>query len=63
MASLRGFVNYISHHGVPKPGLTTTPQRIVANLSLTNNMGGHSYISCLAKGPNSIASLFEVLIT
>ena len=58
-----GITNYISHHGVPKPGSTTTPLRIVSNSSLNNNMSGHSYNSCLAKGPNSIASLFEVLNT
>lgn len=63
MKSWDGIVNYVSHHGVPKPGSTTTPLRIVSNSSINNNNSGHSYNSCLAKGPNSIASLFGVLVT
>ena len=63
MANWKGVINYISHHGDPKPGSTTTPLRIGSNSSLNNNMSGHSYNSCLDKGHNSKASLFKVLIT
>ena len=59
----RGGINYISHHGVLKPGSTTTPLRIVSNSSLSNNNSGHSYNSILAKGPNSIMPLLRVLTT
>ena len=30
-------VNYVTHHGVPKPSSTTTALRVVCNLSLNNN--------------------------
>ena len=58
-----GLVNYITHHAVLKPGSTTTPVRVVSNSSLNNNWSGVSYNDCLAKGPNSLTPLFEVLIT
>ena len=45
MENWDGIVNYVSHHGVPKPGSTTTPLRIVSNSSLNNNNSGHSYNS------------------
>ena len=56
-----GVVNYISHHGVPKPGATTA-LRVVSNSSLANNSSGVSYNDLLPKGPNSLVSLFEALI-
>ena len=57
----KGGINYISHHGLLKPGSTTTPLRIVSNSSLSNNNSGHSYNSILAKGPTSIIPLLRVL--
>ena len=57
----KGGINYISHHGVLKPGLTTTLLRIVSNSSLSNNNSSHSYNLILAKGPNSIMPLLRVL--
>ena len=59
----RGPVNYVLHHGVPKPGSTTTPLRVVSNSSLNNNDSGHSYNSILAKGPNALTLLLQVLVT
>ena len=56
-----GAVNYISHHGVPKPGATTA-LRVVSNSSLANNSTGVSYNDLLPKGPNSLIPLFEALI-
>lgn len=56
-----GAINYITHHAVPKPGSTTTPLRVVSNSSLDNNWSGVSYNDCLAKGPNALMPLIEVL--
>ena len=37
-------MNYISHHGVPKPSSVTTALRVVSNSSLKNaQSGGVSY--------------------
>ena len=63
MKDWEGAINYISHHGVPKPGSTTTPLRFVSNSSLNSNGSGHSYNSLLAKGPNALTPLLEVLVT
>ena len=62
LASWSGGVNFVSHHGVEKDSVST-PLRIVVNSSLNNNNKGHSYNSVLAKGPNSLANLYSVLIT
>ena len=61
MDSWDGLVNYITHHAVLKHGSTTTPVRVVSNSSLDNNWSGVSYNDCLAKGPNSLTLLLEVL--
>ena len=58
-----GHINCISHHGVAKPGSTTTPLRISSNSSLDNNGSGNSYNGCLAKGPNALTPLLEVVTT
>ena len=59
----KGTINYVSHHGVEKPESTTTPLRIVTNSSLNSMDSGISYNSLLCKGPNSITSLVQVLVT
>ena len=56
-----GIINYVSHHGVPKPGATTA-LRVVSNSSFPNNSAGVSYNDLLPKGPNSLVPLFEALI-
>ena len=61
MAQWDGVVNYVSHHGVVKSTSNSTPLRIVSNSSLNNN-SGHSFNSILAKGPNSIQPLFNILV-
>ena len=61
MKQWAGIVNYISHHGVPKPGATTA-LRVVSNSSFPNNSSGVSYNDLLPKGPNSLVPLFEALI-
>ena len=38
----KGPVNYVSHHGVAKPGSATTKLRVVSNSSLSNNNSGVS---------------------
>ena len=48
MDSWLGPVNYISHHGVEQPSVTT-PLRIVTNSSLKN--GEKSLNDCLIRGP------------
>ena len=62
MDEWKGLVNYIAHHGVLKPGSQTTPLRIVSNLSLNSMNTGHSY-KMLAKGPNALTLLLQVLVT
>ena len=56
-------VNYMSHHGVPKPKSTTTVLRVVCNSSLDNNNCGVSYYDLLPKGPNTLVPLLQALIT
>ena len=56
-------VNYISHHGVPKPRSTTTVLRVVCNLSLDNNNRGVSFNDLLPKGPNTLVPLLQALTT
>lgn len=36
----RGQINYISHHGVPKPSSLSTAFKVVSNGSLENSMSG-----------------------
>ena len=62
MESWEGPVNYISHHGVPKPSSVTTALRLVSNSSLKNTQsGGISYNDFLVKGPNSLQPLLQVI--
>ena len=62
MESWGGPVNYISHHGVPKPSSVTTALRLVSNSSLKNaQSGGVSYNDFLVKGPNSLQPLLQVI--
>ena len=56
-------VNYVTHHGVPKPSSTTTALRVVCNSSLNNNNRGVSYNNLLPKGPNSLVPLLQALVT
>ena len=58
----KGPVSYVTHHGVAKPDSTTTPLRIVTNSSLRNRNAGLSPNDCMQEGPNSLASLLEVLL-
>ena len=62
LESWEGGINFVSHHSVAKESVST-PLRVVVNSSLNNNNRGHSYNSILAKGPNSLANLFSVLMT
>ena len=55
----QGPVNYISHHAVEKPS-PTTPFRIVTNSSLKNGL--RSLNDCLPKGPNSLNSMFDIMV-
>ena len=59
----QGLISDISHHAVLKPQSKSTPVRVVSNSSLDNNWSDHSYNSTLAKGPNSLTPLLEVLTT
>ena len=61
MASCSGPFNYISHHGVPKPGSVTTSLRVIYNSSLNNKNSGLSYNDILPKGPNSLCPLQQSL--
>ena len=51
---------YVSHHEVLKEGSTSTPVRVVVNSSLRFN--GLTLNEILIKGPNSLNSLFGVLL-
>ena len=57
--SWQGGINYISHHGVLQDS-ATTPLRIVTNSSLKN--GGKSLNDCLIAGPNSLNSMFDIML-
>ena len=63
MDNLSKPVNYMSHHGVPKPRSATTALRAVCNSSLDNNNCGVSYNDLLPKGPNTLVPLLQALIT
>ena len=61
MQAWDGPVNYIPHHGVPKPSSVSTALRVVSNSSLRNDQsGGTSYNDLLVKGPNSLQPLLQV---
>ena len=63
MAEWKGAVNYVTHHGVHKPGSKTTALRLVSNSSLRNNMSqGVSLNDLLVKGPNSLLPIIQVQI-
>ena len=62
MNSYSGPISFVSHHGVHKPGSSSTPLRIVTNSSLKNVTCGMSPNDCMQEGPNALASLLEVLI-
>ena len=59
LESWEGPVNYISHHGVLKPGSTTTKLHVVSNSSLDNNNSGLSLNGCLPKGANILVPLIQ----
>ena len=59
LKSWEGPVNYISHHGVLKPGSATTKLRVVSNSSLDNNNSGLSLNDCLPEGPNTLVPLIQ----
>merc|ERR1711888_561595 len=56
-------VDFVSHHGVPKPRLTTTTLRVDYNSSLDNNNRGVSCNDLLPKGPKTLVSLLQALVT
>ena len=60
MESYCGPINYITHFGVEQPGSVTTKLRLMSHSSLKN--GPRSLNECLPKGPNSLNSMFEVMI-
>ena len=61
MEAWDGPVNYISHHGVPKPSSVSTALRVVSDSSLRNDQsGGVSYNDLLVIGPNSLQPLLQV---
>ena len=55
-------INYISYHGVQKPGSTTTKLRVVSNSSLDNNNSGLFLNDCLPKWPNTLVPLIQSTI-
>ena len=57
-----GPIDYISHHGVLKPGSSTNKLRVVSNSSLDNNNSGLSLNDCLPKGPNTLVPLIQPTI-
>ena len=60
MDAYDGPVWYVSHHEVLKEGSTSTPLRLVVNTSLRFN--GQSLNEILIKGPNSLNSLYSILL-
>ena len=62
LRNYEGPINYVDHHGVLSDS-NTTPYRFVVNSSLDNNGSGVSLNDCLPKGPKSIRSLFQCIIT
>ena len=56
-------VNFVPHHGIPKPRLTTTTLRVDCNSSLGNNNRCVSYNDLLPKVPKTLVLLLQALIT
>ena len=55
-------MDYISHHGVLKPGWVTTKLRVVSNSSLDNSNSGLSFEDCFPKGPNALVPLLKATV-
>ena len=55
-------IHFISMHGVENPGSASTPLRLVTNSALKNCSTGPSINDMWTKGPNSLNSLYQVLI-
>ena len=55
-------VHYVTHHGVQNSHSKSTPLRVVVNSATKNCFNGPDLNSLFAKGPNSINSLYRVLI-
>ena len=55
-------VHYVTHHGVQNSHSKSTPLRVVVNSTTKNCFNGPDLNSLFAKGPNSINSLYRVLI-
>ena len=58
----RGPVNYNNHFEVIKEGSSTTKLRIVSNSAQKNARSGLSLNDCMARGPDLLALLEEVLL-
>jgi hypothetical protein len=61
MESYTGPMNYLDHHPVFKPSLST-PVRLVVNSSLDNNNQGVSVNELWPKGPNSLTPLLACVV-
>merc|ERR1712240_452182 len=59
-ATYIGFVKYITHHEVYKPGSLSTPICLVSILSFKN--GNTNLNDICVKGPNTLADIFENLL-
>ena len=59
VSAYSGPINYITHHDVFKPGLLSTPVRLVSNSSFKN--GSTNLNSLTVKGPNTLADIFDNL--
>ena len=59
MDTYEGPHQYITHHAVFKPSVTT-PLRVVTNSSFNNH--GNSLNSCLPKGPNSLNDMMAITL-
>ena len=55
-------VHYVSHHGVQNSHSKSTPLRVVVNSATKNCNSGPSLNQYYGKGPNSINSLYSVLM-
>ena len=55
-------LHYVSHHGVENSHSKSTPLRVVVNSATKNNHTGPSINDVYAKGPNSINSLYAVMV-
>ena len=59
---LNGSVHHISIQHVGNLSSATTPLRLVTNSSWTDPVTGISLYSILAKGPNVLNDMFEILL-